>query len=44
MASGSRPAAAAAAAFVNEAELWLLRIRLMKRLELKLIRWYALSH
>jgi cyclopropane fatty-acyl-phospholipid synthase-like methyltransferase len=44
MTVGARPAAAAAAAFVNEAELWLLRIRLMKRLELKLIRWYALSH
>jgi hypothetical protein len=43
MEAGVRPAAAAAAAFVNEAELWLLRLRLMRRLDLKLIRWHALS-
>ncbi len=43
MEAGVRPAAAAAAAFVNEAELWLLRLRLMRRLDLKLMRWHALS-
>ena len=43
MAESARPAAAAAAAFVNEAELWLLRIRLMRRLDLKLVRWHAQS-
>ena len=43
MAANARPAAAAAAAFVNEAELWLLRIRLMRRLDLKLVRWHAQS-
>jgi hypothetical protein len=41
--AGAGPPAAAAAAFVNEAELWLLRLRLMRRLDLKLIRWHALS-
>ncbi len=43
MAVSARPAASAAAAFVNEAELWLLRIRLMRRLDLKLVRWHAKS-
>jgi cyclopropane fatty-acyl-phospholipid synthase-like methyltransferase len=43
MEAGVRPAAAAAASFVNEAELWLLRLRLMRRLDLRLVRWHALS-
>jgi hypothetical protein len=43
MEAGPRPAPAAAAAFVKEAELWLLRLRLMRRLDLKLIRWHALG-
>ncbi len=43
MAAGPRPAAATAAAFVNEAELWLLRIRLMRRLGVRLMRWHAIA-
>ncbi len=42
MAAGPRPAAHTASAFVTEAELWLLRIRLMRRLEVKLMRWHAI--
>lgn len=42
MAAGPRPAAHTAAAFVTEAELWLLRIRLMRRLGVKLMRWHAI--
>jgi hypothetical protein len=43
MAAGPRPAAQTAAAFVTEAELWLLRIRLMRRLSVKLMRWHAIG-
>jgi hypothetical protein len=43
MAAGPRPAAHTAAAFVTEAELWLLRIRLMRRLSVKLMRWHAIG-
>ncbi len=41
MAQGPKPDAAVAAAFVNEAELWLLRIRLMRRFGFRLVRWHA---
>ena len=41
MARGPKPATAVAAAFVNEAELWLLRIRLMRRFGFRLVRWHA---
>ena len=43
MAAGPRPAAQTAAAFVTEAELWLLRIRLMRRLDVRLMRWHAIA-
>jgi hypothetical protein len=43
MASGPRPGAAQAGVFVTEAELWLLRIRLMRRLGLNLMRWHAVG-
>lgn len=43
MAAGPRPAASTAAAFVTEAELWLLRIRLMRRLGVRLMRWHAIG-
>ena len=43
MAEGPRPAAQTAAAFVTEAELWLLRIRLMRRLGVRLMRWHAIG-
>ncbi len=43
MADGPRPAAHTAAAFVTEAELWLLRIRLMRRLGVRLMRWHAIG-
>jgi cyclopropane fatty-acyl-phospholipid synthase-like methyltransferase len=43
MAAGPRPAAQTAAAFVTEAELWLLRIRLMRRLGVRLVRWHAIG-
>jgi len=43
LAAGPRPAAGQAAAFVTEAELWLLRIRLMRRLGLRLMRWHAIA-
>ncbi len=42
MGAGPRPAAHTAAAFVTEAELWLLRIRLMRRLGVRLMRWHAI--
>jgi cyclopropane fatty-acyl-phospholipid synthase-like methyltransferase len=42
MAASARPAAHTAAAFVTEAELWLLRIRLMRRLGVRLMRWHAI--
>ncbi len=43
MATGPRPATHTAAAFVTEAELWLLRIRLMRRLGVRLMRWHAIG-
>ena len=43
MAVGPRPVAQTAAAFVAEAELWLLRIRLMRRLDMRLMRWHAIA-
>jgi cyclopropane fatty-acyl-phospholipid synthase-like methyltransferase len=43
MASGPRPPAAAAGVFVTEAELWLLRVRLMRRFGFRLLRWYAIG-
>ena len=43
MANGPRPVAQTAAAFVAEAELWLLRIRLMRRLDVRLMRWHAIA-
>jgi hypothetical protein len=43
MAAGPRPATHTAAAFVTEAELWLLRIRLMRRLGMRLMRWHAIG-
>ncbi len=42
MGAGPRPAAHDAAAFVAEAELWLLRMRLMRRLGMRLVRWHAI--
>lgn len=43
MAEGPKPSAAAASAFVTEAELWLLRIRLMRRFGMRLMRWHAVA-
>ena len=43
MEAGPRPDPAAAGVFVTEAELWLLRIRLMRRLGLRLLRWHAIG-
>jgi hypothetical protein len=43
MATGPRLPAAAAGIFVTEAELWLLRIRLMRRFGFRLLRWYAIG-
>jgi len=43
MAAGPRPTPHSAAAFVTEAELWLLRIRLMRRLGVRLMRWHAVG-
>ncbi len=43
MATGPRPATQTASAFVTEAELWLLRIRLMRRLGVRLMRWHAIG-
>ncbi len=43
MAAGPRPGPQTAAAFVTEAELWLLRIRLMRRLGVRLMRWHAIG-
>ena len=43
MGAGPRPATHTAAAFVTEAELWLLRIRLMRRLGVRLMRWHAIG-
>jgi hypothetical protein len=43
MQAGPSPSAAAAGAVVTEAELWLLRIRVMRRLGFRLLRWHAVS-
>ena len=43
MAAGPKPSAAAASVFVTEAELWLLRIRLMRRFGIRLMRWHAVG-
>jgi len=43
MASGPRLPAAAACVFVTEAELWLLRVRLMRRFGFRLLRWFAIG-
>jgi cyclopropane fatty-acyl-phospholipid synthase-like methyltransferase len=43
MASGPKPDIAMAAAFVTEAELWLLRLRLMRRFGFRLVRWHAVG-
>jgi hypothetical protein len=43
MEEGPKPDPASAGAFVTEAELWLLRIRLMRRLGLRLLRWHAVG-
>ena len=43
MADGPRPSAAAASVIVTEAELWLLRIRLMRRFGIRLMRWHAIG-
>lgn len=43
MAGGPKPDAAAAGVFVTEAELWLLRIRLMRRHGFRLLRWHAVG-
>jgi hypothetical protein len=43
MEAGPSPSAAAAGAVVTEAELWLLRIRVMRRLGFRLLRWHAVS-
>jgi hypothetical protein len=43
MEAGPRPTPPSAAAFVTEAELWLLRIRLMRRLGVRLVRWHAIG-
>jgi len=39
----SRPARHTASVFVNEAELWLLRMRLFRRGQLRLVRWHAIG-
>ncbi len=44
METGPRPEPAAAGIFVTEAELWLLRIRLMRRFGFRLLRWHAVGH
>jgi cyclopropane fatty-acyl-phospholipid synthase-like methyltransferase len=43
MQSGPRPDTGDVAAFVTEAELWLLRIRLMRRFGFRLVRWHAIG-
>jgi cyclopropane fatty-acyl-phospholipid synthase-like methyltransferase len=43
MAAGPKPTMHTAAAFVTEAELWLLRISLMRRLGVRLMRWHAIG-
>ncbi len=43
METGTRTTAHGAAAMVGEAEIWLLRLRLMRRMGLKLMRWHAIA-
>ena len=43
MAAGPRPEPAMAGIFVTEAELWLLRVRLMRRFGFRLLRWHAIG-
>jgi cyclopropane fatty-acyl-phospholipid synthase-like methyltransferase len=43
MAEGARPDPATAGIFVTEAELWLLRVRLMRRFGFRLLRWHAIG-
>lgn len=43
MAAGPKLPPAAAGIFVTEAELWLLRVRLMRRFGFRLLRWYAIG-
>jgi hypothetical protein len=43
MGAGPRLPPAAAGIFVTEAELWLLRVRLMRRFGFRLLRWYAIG-
>ena len=40
---GAIPAAGSAAMVMMEAELWLLRIRMMRRFGLRLVRWHAVG-
>ena len=40
---GPTPTPAAASVVVTEAELWLLRIRVMRRFGFRLLRWYAMG-
>jgi len=40
---GACPAAGSAAMVMMEAELWLLRIRMMRRFGLRLVRWHAVA-
>jgi hypothetical protein len=43
MGEGPAPSPAAASVVVTEAELWLLRIRLMRRFGFRLLRWHAVG-
>jgi hypothetical protein len=43
METGPRPDTGDVAAFVTEAELWLLRVRLMRRFGFRLVRWHAIG-
>ena len=43
MAAGPKPEPAEAGILVTEAELWLLRIRLMRRFGFRLLRWHAVG-
>jgi hypothetical protein len=43
LAAGPRPEPATAGIFVTEAELWLLRVRLMRRFGFRLLRWHAIG-
>jgi hypothetical protein len=43
MGEGPAPSPAAASVVVTEAELWLLRIRVMRRFGFRLLRWHAIG-